>query len=262
MENKIILQLIKNNLGELGMLVDSLQRAEKADPLLLEITIAKAKTFYQELMLLQPDNHALKNPTDEGASQMPSVEAIEFLSNPKIQTKQAEDKLPSNNAGEKEATEVPVSLFPDSEKRDEHSDADPPVETGVINVNTKEKIIEIEAPAKVDTPPQEARVLGEKFSKEPSLNERLAEITQRETRVKAKPVTSIKSAIGINDRFLFLRELFQNDSERFETIVGDLDRLTCFSDALEYLGQHVQWPKNETSLKFMELVKRRFDKLS
>ena len=72
------------------------------------------------------------------------------------------------------------------------------------------------------------------------------------------PINSIRDGIGINDRFLFVRELFENDSLKFETTVADLDKLVTIQDAVNYLKMNFKWHKSEASHKFLGLVKRRF----
>jgi hypothetical protein len=106
----------------------------------------------------------------------------------------------------------------------------------------------------------EKKVFGEQFAKEPSLNDKLASTNFHEAKIKAQPVESIKGTIGLNDRFLFTRELFGNDSARYESSIDHLDQLTTILEAIEFLEKNFQWTKNDASLKFMDLVKRRFEK--
>lgn len=103
------------------------------------------------------------------------------------------------------------------------------------------------------------KVLGESFSHEPSLNEKFASLAQKQSRIKAKPIQNLKKAIGINDRFLFTRELFENNMSRFETTIDEIDNSGNLVEAISYLEENFEWEKNETSLKFIDLVKRRFD---
>lgn len=107
--------------------------------------------------------------------------------------------------------------------------------------------------------PSDKKVFGEKFSKEPSLNDKLSSGTAYESKIKGKPVTNLKAAIGLNDRFLYTRELFGNDSARYEEAIEKLDQFSNLLEAIEYLEKNFVWVKNNTSLKFMDLVKRRFE---
>ena len=74
------------------------------------------------------------------------------------------------------------------------------------------------------------------------------------------PIKTIRDGIGINDRFLFVRELFGNDASGFEQAVTALDQLTTIQEAVNYLKVNFKWQKSEASQKFLDLVKRRFTK--
>lgn len=106
---------------------------------------------------------------------------------------------------------------------------------------------------------EKRKTLGDSFSKEKSVNDLIdLEKINLEQKLSNRAVTSIKSAIGINDRFQFIRELFNGDPETFSKTVNDLDAKNDIGEAVEYLQQNFKWKKNETSLKFVNLVKRRF----
>jgi len=111
----------------------------------------------------------------------------------------------------------------------------------------------------VETETTEKKVFGEQFVKEPSLNDKLASTQMHESKIKAQPISNIKGAIGLNDRFIFTRELFGNDSTRYESTIDKLDELANILEAVEFLEKNFQWTRNDASLKFMDLVKRRFD---
>ena len=81
-----------------------------------------------------------------------------------------------------------------------------------------------------------------------------------ETGYQIIPINSIWDGIGINDRFLYIRELFANSSAKFETTVAALDKLATIQDAVNYLKLNFKWTKTEASQKFLVLVKRRFTK--
>jgi len=100
--------------------------------------------------------------------------------------------------------------------------------------------------------------LGDSFLKEKSINDLVTEHNNLEFKLSNRPVESIQSAIGINDRFQFIRELFEGSGEKFTETVKTLDSMNHIREAVEYLQNNFKWKKNETSLKFVSLVKRRF----
>lgn len=122
-----------------------------------------------------------------------------------------------------------------------------------------------------DIEDQSQEILAEEFKEEKkTLNEALGESHQMVNDIlaheKDEPgfqiiqLNSIWDGIGINDRFLFIRELFANSSAKFENTVNALDKLSTILDAVNYLKMNFKWNKTEASQKFLVLVKRRFIK--
>lgn len=106
--------------------------------------------------------------------------------------------------------------------------------------------------------PEKGRLLGDSFLKGKSVNDLISEQQKMEYKFSNRPVSSIQAAIGINDRFQYIRELFDGNNEKFLEAVKALDSMQDIHEAVDYLRHHFKWKKNETSLKFVNLVKRRF----
>ncbi|MFY9150692.1 MAG: hypothetical protein WAO52_01665 [Prolixibacteraceae bacterium] len=111
-----------------------------------------------------------------------------------------------------------------------------------------------------EEPVKEKQIIGEKFTKERSLNDAIGESKSTESKLANGPISSLKSAIGINDRFLFIREIFSNNNEKYNTVIDQLDKLETIQEAVDYLKVNLTLQKNDTSLKFVDLLKRRFSK--
>ena len=102
--------------------------------------------------------------------------------------------------------------------------------------------------------------IGDRAITEKSVNDLLSgnDDKKLEYKISNSPVQSIQAAIGINDRYQYIRELFSGKAETFAKTVADLDNLGNIQEAVTYLQKNFKWKKNETSLKFVNLVKRRF----
>jgi len=140
----------------------------------------------------------------------------------------------------------------------------------------EELVATIEVAAVPDIPGHSEEILAEEFKEvKKTLNETLGESHQGESHLlvndilsaekdepvyKIIPINSIWDGIGINDRFLFIRELFANSSAKLENTVSALDKLATIQDAVTYLKMNFKWNKTEASQKFLVLVKRRFTK--
>jgi len=78
-------------------------------------------------------------------------------------------------------------------------------------------------------------------------------------RIKTKPITNLSDAIGVNDRFLFIRELFKGNPEAYEKAIFQLEQSQSFADAraiiMGYAGNDME---NEVVKQLLDLVKRKF----
>lgn len=107
------------------------------------------------------------------------------------------------------------------------------------------------------------QTLADQFKGRTTLHESLHQTFSREadTLAKAKPVTNLLTAIGINDRFTFVRELFSNDSKAFEQTITLLNDAASFNDAYNYMIQHFDWDMDsEPVQQLLDIIRRKFIK--
>ena len=66
-------------------------------------------------------------------------------------------------------------------------------------------------------------------------------------------------SIGINYKFLFIKELFNGDSARYSETISHLNSFADLNDAIIYLQDNFEWSEsNEYAAKFIDLVRRKF----
>ena len=123
---------------------------------------------------------------------------------------------------------------------------------------TGQTIISVVLKNEITVEKDEPKILGEKFTKEKSLNDLLSDPVKLESKLINRPIDNLSSTMGINDRFLFVRELFGGDGNRFNQVIKQIDSFTTIHEAVAYLKENFQWKNSETSLKFLSMVKRRF----
>ena len=107
------------------------------------------------------------------------------------------------------------------------------------------------------------KTVGEKLGQnKKSLNERLAEKSNPNdiaSKISQKPISDIKSAIGIGDRFLYIRELFDGNNDLFEQTVSHLNSLNSYNEANDYLKDNFKWESTEeTAVGFLNVVRRKY----
>ena len=97
-----------------------------------------------------------------------------------------------------------------------------------------------------------------------SLNDRLKEtkieLSQSLTSV---PIKDLKKAIGVNDRFLFINELFRGDEAMYERSIKTIQNFSIYAEAEFWIRRELKvkigWRDSHSVVKqFDLLVKRRF----
>ena len=82
-------------------------------------------------------------------------------------------------------------------------------------------------------------------------------------KLQQNPVRDLKSVIGINDKFLFVNELFGGSMEKYNKSIENLNDLKTLNGAMIYLNElkiELQWnSSNEAYLKLKELISRKFE---
>lgn len=120
---------------------------------------------------------------------------------------------------------------------------------------------EIEPKAVKEKEPASSITLGEKLMQgSQSFYDTLTQKEASSTLIfQNRPVKDIKSAIGINDRFYFQRELFNGDSDLFNSIIDKLNLLNDIESAEKLLADNFNWDKNNDAVQsFKDIVRRRY----
>jgi hypothetical protein len=77
-------------------------------------------------------------------------------------------------------------------------------------------------------------------------------------KLQSSPLNDIFTAIVINDRFLLIKELFNDDSSLYKSTLDKLNSAENFNSAIEYLDSNYKWDfENPTVQKLLELIRRR-----
>lgn len=107
------------------------------------------------------------------------------------------------------------------------------------------------------------KTVGDKYSDaRQSVNDILAR-NKKENNLAAKlqytPISDLRSSIGINDRFKYINDLFDGNSDSFDQAIGRLNDLNNLNEAMEYISQNFEWDEENDSFKtLLKMIYRRF----
>ncbi len=97
-----------------------------------------------------------------------------------------------------------------------------------------------------------------------SLNDKLkSEKTELAETLTDPPIRDLKKGIGINDRYVFLNELFRGDEAMYERSIKTINGFRILAEAEYWMERELKvklgWDDGKaTTQHFYQLVKRRF----
>ena len=106
--------------------------------------------------------------------------------------------------------------------------------------------------------------VNETVAQQESLNDRLKENrTEVMHALKDTPIKDLRKGIGINDRFVFINELFRGDEPMYERSIKTINSFNIYQEAEYWMNRELKiklgWDDTRETVKhFYQLVKRRF----
>lgn len=268
MDQSKLLQIINKDLAELKELTNELIQSENLSKIEIEIALSKSKLISQEFELLKEKalmgsiasakqkpklNIIIEKDTTTVDSEPINPKPVKATDNGNL--KEPEVVLKNDDTPVTEAKTEPTAeeeiqdKIIEKEKEEIQEEVESHLETSIEQNEFKVDIEEEEEPS---------IIVGETFSKGKSLNDSMTENQTLDQKFASSPISKLEPSIGLNDQFLFIRELFDGNTDNFNNAVAEIDKLGGLKEAVNYLGSNYKWKKTEASLKFVELVKRRF----
>jgi hypothetical protein len=212
---------IQKELDFLKLLITRFHEQDRVNGLELDVALLKTQEIYEQLLRIKLVPEQAVKPVETQPVEVRTPEkAVVAKEKPVAKEKQ-------------EAKEQPV---PATREEKAPSATAEPVRTGIL----AEKI----SPA--DFHPINETLAQQKLGNDLS------------TKLQTAPLSSIVSGIGLNDKFLYMRELFKGDSTSYSNTIRHLDTAKSLDDAMAFIHQYFDWDaKSETVQKFIHLVQRR-----
>lgn len=106
----------------------------------------------------------------------------------------------------------------------------------------------------------------EEIQEDQTINDRISKGKTKESLAQKhakKAILNIEKSIGLNQKFSFIKNLFENDKEAYSQAVGKLNSCASFLEADDYIHNELmgkyKWDENTVHvIKFIELIERRY----
>jgi len=229
MDLNATIDIIIRDLNEAREIIDDLKKYPGVPELQVELAKSKCKSASEVIALFKTMQTKITSPVQEmpGSEEQP------------VREKLPEKPEKADVVPEKPVGEVAVTVI---------QEAPPPLREEKVQTLKK---------------PSEQSIIADQFSNRPeSFNEKLGSHKHEEDVLeilRTKPLSSLDEAIGINDKFLFIREIFDGSPETYNQAIEKLESVGSISDAMavimSYTGENTG---NEAVRQLVDLIKRKF----
>ena len=98
--------------------------------------------------------------------------------------------------------------------------------------------------------------LGDSFGGVKTLADKMAKDSNPTTPFNR--ITELRQAIGLNDKFLMIRDLFGGDAARYEATIDTLDEFEDLDECIIYIVENFRWnPDSEAAKLLVSLIERK-----
>lgn len=237
MQYKNTIEAVYIHLDEIQQLVAKLGIEGAVHAIDVDLTLDKLRDVYDLLSHLRNEATAL-------SFEMPVEKSVE------VKAPDVSIENESNIEDDDISTELSIEPVEGTELEEQHEPSAEKKEATRAEVHSRVK------------PVTDRRNVGESFSKEkPSLHEELTQSAQTEdisSKLKTKPISNLGSAIGLNEKFEFIQNLFDADTQKYNHTLDVLNRATDFNEAYEYISSNFTWDMNDPLVqRILELIRRK-----
>ena len=232
--------IIRKDLEEVSALLDQL--AVTPGTHVAEIELARSRVHSATDMLkLLPQ--LIEVPLPQEAKQAVAAPLVQ----PAVEVK-AEVKPEAKDDGKKELKpEMKPEVKPEA-KHEVKAEASP---------ETKHEV-KAEVAAEKSKP-----ILADKFSAAETIGKKASSVKQDDvitSVIHNKPISDIGAAIGINDKFYFIRELFSGDTRAYQDTIKRLNSSVSLGEAMKILDENTVMGSNPgAQSSFVDIVRRKFN---
>ena len=234
MDIKYTIEILTKDIQDIEKLVGNLQNSKDASAIELDLAMSKLRNVYEILTMIKADK--LNELIDKSLNGTPAAEP-----EPEPVPETEQEPVP-----EPELVPEPEPVV--------HTEPVPPLDPSA----DKSETIAPET-SKPDT--EDSPILAKKFQVESSINENLAGTRgdHLDTKLIGQAIDNIGRNIGINDRFLIIRELFDGNSDGFSSLISRLDTAENYQSASRLLQEHFADSMEHEGVEILAgLVKRRY----
>ncbi|MDY6801065.1 MAG: hypothetical protein SVU94_07550 [Bacteroidota bacterium] len=244
MNKKEKINNLLKDIQDLYAIANRLEHEEQIHPLDIDLALSKVRNLYDLLLTIHPQT-AYKF---EYQNKKTEKKSLPEEKNEPISTIEKEKPEPTEKTKEEKREFVIEEPSKSIEKfKEEKSSIE---EESSNSLKKKEKQQE------------GSPIVADKFQSKKFIHDNMAQKKPKKdvsTKMQSKPIQDIASAISLNDKFIFIRELFKGDKEQYLETIQILNNFDTYENALKFLNENFDWEAEDPNFeRLKELVKRKF----
>jgi hypothetical protein len=272
MDFSATIDLIIKDLKEASDIIDDLKKYPGVPALQVELAKLKCRSAGECIAILktleETSSLVKREPVVQEKRAVESLFKDKVQNEPALQEKVQNEPVPQEKAQKESVIQEKVQKQPVIVENK-------PVQEPVIAPAAEEKRVEAASPEtahpsvakeaehkKIPVREQDSPILADKFSHVTNtFHDNLGIISSEDdlsVMLKSQPIDSLPDAIGINDKFLFIREIFKGNQVDYHQAISRLDNVENLTDAkaviMSYTGGN---DENEAVKQLLDLVKRK-----
>jgi hypothetical protein len=263
MNFKKTLQILSKDIEEIEKILDEIDISSPASRIEMRLAVSKLKNLRENFTLfgdlLEETTTAPPPPVPPAPKEEPAAPP------PQAHTPEEEKEEPVPAPSPEKTEQAEERQEPPAEERQEAAPAaaeppQEPPEAEPADIPEKSK-----STHKSEGKGKKVRLSDTLHASHEYRNEQLGREHSSEdlsSRLSRSAVTDLRKIINLNEKFMFIRDLFDGDKQRYEDTIRRINEATSRRQAEEFLSGFRWDKKSEAAQRFLELTQRKLKSLN
>lgn len=253
-------ELVKNlikDIQDIYTIANRFDNPENIHSIDIDLALSKVRNLYELLLKLNPQGIYKTEYQKEEISTIPEQEEIK-----KEKEKSVEVEKQINKSQEISET-VDIEIIEESPVKEPELVNEAPI----LDEKPKEQKPPVEdkptkKTAEIKQNGNSPEIVADKFQSKNFVHDTISKKNIKKdvsSKMQSKPIKDINSAIGLNDKFIFIRELFNNNKDQYLETIQVLNNFDTFENAVSFLDENFDWDSEDPNYeRLKELVRRKY----
>ncbi|MGC9375497.1 MAG: hypothetical protein ACP5DQ_10720 [Bacteroidales bacterium] len=244
MNKKEKINNLLKDIQDLYAIANRLEHEEQIHPLDIDLALSKVRNLYDLLLTIHPQA-AYKSEYQNKETEKKSL--AEEKTDPIPPIKKEKSAITEKAEEQKREFVIEEPSKPIEKFKEEKSQ----IEEETFN-----------SPKKTEKQQEGTPIMADKFQSKKFIHDNMAKKNPKKdvsSKMQSKPIQDIAAAISLNDKFIFIRELFKGDKEQYLETIQLLNNFDTYENAIGFLNENFDWEAEDPNFeRLKELVKRKF----